>query len=127
MKLAQCSGEVLCKKVHGAQGPDNIRRLLSAICPDLGDYAVNFIYGEIYSDNILSLEEREMINIAALVVDASHLQLKTHILSAYYVGCSPKKIIATILQMLIVTGFPKVVNAMLLAQEVFDENKIKIV
>ncbi|MBX9702529.1 MAG: carboxymuconolactone decarboxylase family protein [Silvanigrellaceae bacterium] len=124
MNSKQNLAEKLCKEIHGEHAPDMIRELFVKICPELGDYAVNFVFGEIYSNDVLTIEERELIHIAGLVIESCHPQLKAHILSAHRIGCSPKKIIATILQTLIIAGFPKVVNAMLIAKEVFEENKM---
>ena len=118
--------ELLFNKVHGNDSDKKLKELFSDICPELATYSIGLIFGNIYANEILSLRERELLNIAALVVEGSQAQQRNHILAAYRVGCKPKEIIAAILQMLIITGFPKVVNAILLTKEVFDENKILV-
>lgn len=120
------SAEVCCSKVHGAGSVEDIQTLFSEIYPKLSDYSLNFIFGQIYQDPVLSLVERELLNIVALVAEGSQVQLENHILAAYRLGCTPKKIVAAIVQMIIIVGFPKVVNAVLLAQSVFKKNGIEM-
>jgi 4-carboxymuconolactone decarboxylase len=118
--------EERCREVLGQDAPENIKALFSEIYPQLSDYSINFIFGKIYEDSALTLIERELINIAALVVEGSQPQLENHILSAYRLGCPPKKILATIVQMVIIIGFPKVVNSVLLAQDLFRKHDVII-
>ena len=48
-------------------------------------------------------------------------QLKSHIRGALNVGCSKKEIIEVIIQMAVYAGFPRAINGVLAAKEVFEE------
>ena len=113
-KYAEASA--LFDKVHGEGSAQQTISFLRDISPDLADFSINWIFGDIYSDDTLSLKTRELMNIASLVAIGAEPQLKNHIYAAINVGCSYEEVKAAILQMLIIVGFPKVVNAMM----VFD-------
>lgn len=113
----------ICEQIHGKNSVSEIKELFDDICPNLGNLSLKLIFEDIYSNDDLNLKERELINIGALVVQASMPQLRNHILGALNVGCTEKQIVGVILQMIILTGFPNVVNAMLMAKEIFAVRK----
>ncbi len=108
------------KKIDGKTGEEVINSL-KQISPDLGQYIVEFAFGDIYSRKGLSLAEREMITLSSLLtVGGCEPQLKVHIQAALHVGISPEKIIEIFLQCIPYTGFPKVLNAVFTAQQIFS-------
>lgn len=87
-----------------------------------GRVNVEFPFGDLYSRNVLDPKTREMITIAALTVQGySQLELKVHIKGALYNGVTREEIMEIITQMLAYCGFPAATNALLTAQELFDE------
>ena len=109
------------KEIDGEAGENVINRLKD-ISPDLGQYTIEFPFGDIYSRPGLDLKSREIATVAALTALGYALpQLKVHINGALNVGCSRKEVIEIIIQMAVYAGFPAALNAMFAAKEVFNE------
>lgn len=111
------------EEVDGEAG-QNVIDSLKDIAPDLGKYIIEFAFGEIYCRNHLSLKEREIATMAALVSKGGcEPQLKVHIKGALNVGCSEEEIIEVIIQMAVYAGFPASLNGIFVAKKVFEEEK----
>ena len=90
--------------------------------PDLGRYAAEFAFGDIFSRPGLDLKTREMISVAALTaLGTAGPQLRAHIAAALRVGCTQQEIVEIIIQMAVYAGFPAALNGMQAAREVFAE------
>lgn len=104
------------------KGGENVIKSLEDIAPDLGKFIVEFAFGDIYTREGLTTEEREMITLSSLLTAGGcEPQLEVHIKGALNVGIPPEKVIETFLQCIPYTGFPKVLNAVFVAQKVFAE------
>lgn len=100
----------------------NVITSLEDIAPDIGKYIVEFAFGDIYSREILSLQEREIITLTSLLTSGGcENQLKVHINASLNVGISKEKIIETFIHCIPYVGFPKVLNAVFVAKEIFAE------
>lgn len=109
-------------KAIDGKGGENVIRFLEDIAPDLGKFIVEFAFGDIYTREGLTTEEREMITLSSLLTAGGcEPQLEVHINGALNVGISPEKVIETFLQCIPYTGFPKVLNAVYAAKKVFAE------
>ena len=109
-------------KAIDGKGGENVIRSLEDIAPDLGKFIVEFAFGDIYTREGLTTEEREMITLSSLLTAGGcEPQLEVHINGALNVGISPEKVIETFLQCIPYTGFPKVLNAVYAAKKVFAE------
>ena len=109
------------KSIDG-KGGENVIKSLEDIAPDLGKFIVEFAFGDIYTREGLTTEEREMITLSSLLTAGGcEPQLEVHINGALNVGISPEKVIETFLQCIPYTGFPKVLNAVFAAKKVFSE------
>lgn len=109
-------------KAIDGKGGENVIRSLEDIAPDLGKFIVEFAFGDIYTREGLTTEEREMITLSSLLTAGGcEPQLEVHINGALNVGISPEKVIETFLQCIPYTGFPKVLNAVFAAKKVFAE------
>jgi len=95
---------------------------LKTIAPDLGNYIIEFAFGDIYPRPGLTLAERELITITSLLTAGGcEPQLDVHINGALNVGILPEKIIEAFIQCIPYTGFPKVLNAVAVAKKVFAD------
>lgn len=113
-------GMEMLRQVDGGAG-EGVIESLKDIAPDLGRYIVEFAFGDIYPRGGLSLEEREMITIASLLTAGGcEAQLRVHINGSLNVGLSPEKIIEVFTQCIPYVGFPRVLNAVAVAREVFS-------
>ena len=91
------------------------------IAPDLSRFVIEFPYSEIYTRDELDLKTCEICTVAALTAMGVIPQLKDHIRAALNVGNSPKEIVEIIMQMSAYAGFPKAINGVMAAKEVFIE------
>ena len=108
-------------KVDG-KGGEGVINALEDIAPDLGRYIVEFAFGDIYTREGLSLQERELITITSLLaMGGCEPQLRVHITGALNVGLSQSKIVEAFMQCIPYVGFPRVLNGIFTAKEVFAE------
>lgn len=108
------------EKIDGAAGEKVIQHLES-IAPNVGKHIVEFAFGEIYASDKLSLREREIITVSCLLTQGdTKNQLIVHINGCLNVGLSQEEIIEIFTQCIPYVGFPKVLNAIFTAQEVFS-------
>lgn len=99
---------------------------LADIAPDLRKMIVEFAYGDIYSRDGLDKKKRALVVITAVVTQGAAPQTKTHITRGLHAGLTPKEIVEALLQMVPYIGFPRVQNALTIAQEVFREQKLTV-
>lgn len=112
------------RKIDGIGG-ENVIKSLEDIAPDIGRFIIEFAFGEIYPREELSLPEREMVTITSLLTSGGcEPQLEVHINGALNVGLSPQKIVETFIQCIPYVGFPKVLNAIRAAKNIFSDRKI---
>lgn len=97
---------------------------LADIAPDLRKMIVEFAYGDIYSREGLGKKKRALVVITAVVTQGAAPQTKTHITRGLHAGLTPKEIVEALLQLVPYIGFPRVQNALTIAQEVFREQKV---
>lgn len=80
---------------------------LADIAPALGDWIIEFAYGDVFPRPALPPCTRELTTISALTAPGNaQPQLKVHIEGALNVGCKPEEIVEVILQMAVYAGFP---------------------
>lgn len=95
------------------------------LAPDLSKYVVEFAFGEIYSRPGLDNKQKVLVTIASLVTQGMP-QIEIHINSGLNVGLTPEEIVGCIIHLLPYTGFPRVLNALKVAQKVFAERGISL-
>lgn len=93
------------------------------IAPDLSKYVVEFAFGEIYSRAGLDNKQKVLTTISSLVSQGMP-QIEIHINSGLNVGLTAEEITGCIMHLLPYTGFPRVLNALKVAQKVFKERGI---
>ena len=109
------------EKIH-PEASKALMENLKDIAPDLGRYVVEFPYGDIYGRDGLDLKSREIATVAALTaLGDTKPELKDHIKGALNVGCKRQEIIEIIIQMAVYAGFPRAINGINIAKEVFEE------
>ncbi len=96
--------------------------------PDMARYVAEFVFGDVFSRPGLDIKYREIAAVAALTaLGGTGMVLKAHISGALNVGWSREEITECILQTAVYAGFPKAVNGMFTAKEVFKERDEKTV
>ena len=83
---------------------------------------VSFGFGELYTKDTLSVQQREIVTITTLITQGAFEQLEVHLQAALNVGLTKEEISQIIIQCAGYVGFPKAVQAMGMAGEIFKEN-----
>ena len=114
------------KTLEGIQkrSVEEIFKDLEDIAPDLSRFVIEYPYSEIYTREEVDLKTREICTVAALTVLGTVPQLKEHINAALNVGNSPTEIVEIMMQMSAYCGFPKSINAVMAAKEVFTQRDL---
>jgi len=95
---------------------------LSDIAPDMVNYLMEFVFGEISSRPGLDMRAREITAVASLAtLGTAPTQLKVHIKGALNCGCTREEIVEVIMQTLVYAGFPAALTGLRLAKECFQE------
>lgn len=95
------------------------------IAPDLQKYVVEFAFGEIYARPGLDNKQKVLTTISALVAQGTP-QIGMHVVTGLTVGLKPEEIVGCIMHLIPYVGFPRALNALRAAQEVFEERGISV-
>jgi 4-carboxymuconolactone decarboxylase len=99
-------GRERLREVHGERSLGTIESL-----GDLGELIIEIAYGEVYSRPGLSLRERQIASVAALVATARSSQLPVHLRSSLKAGLTAQELQEVIIQTATIAGFPPAMNA----------------
>ncbi|HCM86408.1 MULTISPECIES: carboxymuconolactone decarboxylase family protein [Enterococcus] len=106
--------------IDGEAG-ERVIQALQDIAPDVGRYILEFAFGDIYENDVLSFREREIVTITSLLTQGdTKNQLIVHINGSLNVGLTEREIIEVFTHCIPYVGFPKVLNAITIAKEVFE-------
>lgn len=98
---------------------------LADIAPDLAHHTAAFAFGDIYARPGLEPQQRQLVTIGSLTaLGGCEPQLRVHIGAALNVGLSPHEIVETIVHTAVYCGFPKALNAITVAKEVFGDRDL---
>lgn len=95
--------------------------VLADIAPDLRKMIIEFAYGDVYSRPGLDAKSRALVVITAVVTQGAAPQTKTHIKRGLHAGLTQTEIVEALLQLVPYIGFPRVQNALAIAQQIFKE------
>lgn len=111
------------KEIDGEAG-EKVINSLKDVSPDLGNYIIEYAFGDIYSQDGLSVKSKEIAVVAALTaMGTAQPQLKVHLNGALNTGSSINEVKEVILQMSVYSGFPSSINAMNALIEVLAERE----
>jgi len=111
-------------RTHFGDAADSWIKAIHEIYPEFAKVNVEFPFGELYRRDVVDDKTRELCTVAALTVQGYALpELKVHIKGALNTGSNKTEILEIITQMIAYCGFPAATNALLAAQDVFDELK----
>ena len=94
--------------------------------PEMMDILQKFIVGEVFQTGKLTLKQREMITCITLATMQTLPQLKAHAEAALNVGVAPEELREVVYLTAPFIGFPKMLNAMTVVNEVFKERGISL-
>lgn len=114
------NGLKIRQAVIGKEASQMVYDSLADIAPIL-DQKTLLAFDEAQARPILDMKQREMITITSLLTQGdTSSQLRIHIQGALNVGLSRDEIIETFIHCLAYVGFPRVLNAISVAKEVFS-------
>ena len=117
------AGWVKLKEIDGEAG-EKVIKSLKDISPELGDFIIEYAFGDIYTRDGLDLKSKEIAVVAALTaMGTTQPQLKVHINGALNTGSSINEVKEVILQMSVYSGFPSCINGMNALKEVLKERQ----
>jgi 4-carboxymuconolactone decarboxylase len=96
------------------------------IAPDVGRFIVEFGYGEIYSRPGLTNQQRALVTLASLVTQGTEREIELHVNTGLTVGLSPTELVESIIHLIPYTGFPRVINALYVAKQVFEQRGVSV-
>jgi len=99
---------------------------LADIAPDLRKMIIEFAYGDVYSRPGLDAKSRAIVVLTAVVTQGAEPQTKTHITRGLHVGLTPTEIVEALLQLVPYIVFPRVQNALTVAQQVFQDKQLSV-
>ncbi|WP_348534004.1 carboxymuconolactone decarboxylase family protein [Histophilus somni] len=102
-----------------------VRRLnddLYPIAPDLVEMLIDSIYGNVYQRGVLSIKERHIATLSALIaIGGSERQLSFQGFAAYKLGITKEEIQEILIQNAIFSGFTRAMNAAVVLDEVYKK------
>ena len=93
---------------------------LADVAPEFRQQVVGWGFGEIYARDALTPRDRQLLTLAVLTtLGGSERQLALHIELALSVGLTQDEIVEALLHSAIYCGFPRALNAVRVARDVF--------
>ncbi len=113
------------KEIDG-EAVEKIIDELKDVSPELGNFIIEYAYGDIYSRKELDLKSKEIAIIASLTaLGNAQPQLKFHINAGLNIGLTETEIKEIILLMSVYAGFPAALNGTAILKEVIKERSEK--
>lgn len=95
------------------------------VAPDLQRFVVEFAFGDIYARPGLDNKQKVLTTISALVAQGTP-QIGMHVITGLNVGLKPVEIVGCIMHLIPYVGFPRALNALRVAQDVFAEQGVSV-
>ncbi|ALC83857.1 MULTISPECIES: carboxymuconolactone decarboxylase family protein [Bacillus] len=112
------------QKLAGEKGILAMEELLKT-SPRLGKLALEFGYGDIYSDQTLDFKQRAIITLSSLITQGDAGRgLHYHFRAALKVGWTKEEIMEVISHCAAYCGFPKALSAVFIFQSIIEEQEI---
>lgn len=110
-----------------AEAAGKVMQGLKGIAPEMSGFIIEFAYGDVYSRPGLDPKSRQVATIAALTALGNcEPQLKFHINGGLNVGLTPEEVIDTMYVGTVFAGFPRGLNGIFAAREVFRGRGISV-
>jgi 4-carboxymuconolactone decarboxylase len=130
MTAGKASGDEMSRTEKADQKYEELfgtkRNLSGSNDPELMSILQELIFGETFYIGNLDDQTRELITIVVLTTEQTLPQLSAHTQAALNIGVSPIQIREVIYQLAPFIGYPKVLNAMEVVNEVFESRGVKL-
>ena len=106
--------------VKQTAGRDN----LGDLAPKFAELNDDILFGEVWSrEDKLSLRDRSMITISALMAQGLYPQVKAHLIIGKEHGLTKEEAVEIVTQLAFYTGWPKAWSAFGLIREVYEDGE----
>lgn len=120
-------GKAKFEELYGEGTSDGLVAMQTGLAQDLARYGIEFNFGDVYSRPGLTLAQREMATLAALVaLGGLEPQLRGHTRGAINAGLTATEIIETVIHTVQYSGFPRALNAIRVVTDTLIELGIEI-
>lgn len=116
-------GAELIERLLGEEVAAQMRESWRDISPELEEYIIEFVAGEIWSRPQLDQRTKSLVTIATVAGMGRPLALELNIRMARSNGASERDIIETLLHIAPYAGFPAAWEGLAVAKRVFAENE----
>jgi 4-carboxymuconolactone decarboxylase len=117
---------LLAMPVHAQDKPTSVAPAdMHWVAPALAGYTDDVLYGDVWKRPELSLRDRSLVTISALIAEGNTAQLKGHFNRALDNGVQPSEISGVITHLAFYSGWPKAVSSLAIAREVMETRGVK--
>jgi len=102
--------------------PTPAQRMFGDISPKLAELTDNVLFGDVWARPGLSLRDRSLITVSALVAMNRPDQLRSHLARAGENGVTQDELVEAITHLAFYAGWPSAVTAISVAKDVFQKN-----
>lgn len=112
-------------KLLSPEGADSVPEGLRDLAPEMGNFIVEFAYGDVFSRAGLDPKSRQIATISALTaLGNAEPQLRWHIAAGLNVGITPEQMVDIMYISTVYQGFPAGLNGIAAVREVFRQKSI---
>ena len=104
-----------------ATPPYRAQQLFGDVAPKLAELTDNVLFGDVWARPGLSLRDRSLLTVSALIAINRPDQLRSHIALARQNGVTQDEVVETITHLAFYAGWPSAVTAATVAREVFTK------
>lgn len=101
----------------------SVRASLGELAPAFVDYSENLLFGDLWRREELSLRDRSLVTLSALVAGGQAEQLPYHLRLALDNGLTREEIIEVITHLAYYAGWPRAASALEAAKNEFASNR----
>lgn len=107
------------------EGGQRVIDALADIAPALAHHIVAYGFGDVYARPGLTPVQRQLVTLGMLTaLGGCEPQLEVHVNASLNVGLSPVEIVEAITHAAVYCGFPKALNPIFVAKQVFAERDL---
>jgi 4-carboxymuconolactone decarboxylase len=107
----ESAGAARRRRAQGRKA-DGLQRALVELDADLGRWADDFVFGEVWAPGPLGFDEQMLVAIVALAATGRHRQLRNYLHGALQEGCDPARLTQALRMLAVYVGFPAAIEAL---------------
>ena len=101
--------------------PSRAQQLVGDFAPKLAELTDDVLFGDVWERAELSLRDRSLVTVAALIANGNTEQLPGHLSRAKQNGLSEAELAEAIIHLAFYAGWPRAMSAVRIARDVFKK------